>query len=440
MLLLTVMPVVGVRATRAADPPPEQLQKKVAALVGNLDAGSQNIRTRARTELLELGPAVLPLLPAPERLPSVAVKEAVRDIRLMLEKTQARESAKPTHVATVAGDMSLERFAALVNVQTGNALDLSALPVDVLGHTIRFETQQQTFWKAMDDVAAQLRLRYSNAEAAHTLRLEQSPDNAPSRELRVVYNGAFRVAVTSAVRRPIVGDASHDLLRLQLGVRAEPRLRPLFLRFSARDVAATSPSGGQLEAFTPGASYELPLGDRGHDVTVRVDFRVPNSPTLERIDVRGRLVMQTAAGSETFQFIDLAKSQGKSLRRGGVVTTLRKVGFEKADDGNSSAVIRIAVAYETGGPAFESHRTWIFHNEAALLAADGSRIEPGRDFKTVRQADGAVAIEYRFEPLSAAADSYKFLYVAPTLIINVPIEFEIPGLPVSSNPAERTQP
>ena len=53
------------------------------------------------------------------------------------------------------------------------------------------------------------------------------------------------------------------------------------------------------------------------------------------------------------------------------------------------------------------------------------------DFGTLLQADGAVAVEYGFGPLTEAVDRYQFIYVAPTLIINVPIRFDFTTVPVS---------
>ena len=54
--------------------------------------------------------------------------------------------------------------------------------------------------------------------------------------------------------------------------------------------------------------------------------------------------------------------------------------------------VQIAVSYETGGPAFESHRTWIYHNRVYLETKTGTRIERSKSFTTELQADGGVAV------------------------------------------------
>ncbi len=110
---------------------------------------------------------------------------------------------------------------------------------------------------------------------------------------------------------------------------------------------------------------------------------------------------------------------------------LRNVTFQPVQDGTQKATVQIAVSYETGGPAFESHRTWIYHNRVYLETKTGKRIERSKSFTTKLQADGGVAVGYTFENLTNDPAAYRFVYVAPTLILNVPVEFEFKNISVS---------
>jgi hypothetical protein len=92
------------------------------------------------------------------------------------------------------------------------------------------------------------------------------------------------------------------------------------------------------------------------------------------------------------------------------------------------------VAYDTGGPAFESHRNWIYQNRAWLQAADGRRMEPRPDVTTRREADGAVTLVYDFEGLQHEPGEYRFAYVAPTLLVNAPVEMDLAKVQVRSRP------
>ena len=102
--------------------------------------------------------------------------------------------------------------------------------------------------------------------------------------------------------------------------------------------------------------------------------------------------------------------------------------------------------FATGGPAFESHRSWMLYNVAGLVRAgmmpaenpinDTARndvilLKPTHIDSDV-QPDGSIAVTYRFEKLPLSASEYRFRYVAPTLILDVPLDFELRGVPLRS--------
>src|SRR5262249_22720000 len=103
------------------------------------------------------------------------------------------------------------------------------------------------------------------------------------------------------------------------------------------------------------------------------------------------------------------------------------VEFAEAESGKQSASVKITVSYETGGPAFESHRTWVYHNAAWL--EDGERRVPFSDFDTLLQGDGSVQLEYHFSDLPRR-DGLKFVYEAPTLLLDVPFDLEFSDVQV----------
>jgi hypothetical protein len=103
-----------------------------------------------------------------------------------------------------------------------------------------------------------------------------------------------------------------------------------------------------------------------------------------------------------------------------------------AADGSRNARVRLSIAYDTGGPAFESHRTWIYHNEVYLQAEDGRRFPVNDGFETIAETGGGVGVEYRFKDLPDLAPSaWELVYVAPTLLIDAPVEFEFKGVSVA---------
>ena len=144
--------------------------------------------------------------------------------------------------------------------------------------------------------------------------------------------------------------------------------------------------------------------------------------------------MLTAAGSEPIEFTDVMKAVNATRRRGGVTARVRKVESELSGAGRPNLTVGVSIGYDTGGPAFESHRTWISYNRVYLRTPDGGRIEPD-DATTTREANGLVGVEYRFEGVEAAA-GLDFVYVAPTLLIDVPVEFEFADAAVDAGVAQ----
>ena len=84
-ILAIVLIIPNLRDADAAPPDAAAVER----LVEQLDAGTLVERRSAELKLLKLGPDVLPLLPAPELLPNASVREAVRRIRIRLERDQA---------------------------------------------------------------------------------------------------------------------------------------------------------------------------------------------------------------------------------------------------------------------------------------------------------------------------------------------------------------
>jgi hypothetical protein len=416
----------------AAAPRPasdDALKVRVERLIARLDAPTRQARVGAERDLTSLGPDVLPLLPPPELLPRIAVREAVRRVRIALQRTKAIASMRPSHI-TLKGDFTLAKILTEVSAQSGNRIDFSALPRKILSREHRVEYDKRDFWPALDELIARASLDYSHDGDADQIRLIERKKNAAP-DAAVTYSGPFRIAVANARLRSFPNRGPFRIVRVNYRVRAEPRLRPLFVKYRGHDFAAKSSAGRQLAPFSPDARPEIPLGEGGRHLNLHSDFRVMPDAIPTALSFHGKLTLTAAAGAERIEFTRLEQAAGTARRRGGVTVKLQKIEFGKAAVAGRSARLRVVVSYDVGGPAFESHRTWIFHNHVYLQASDGGRIERDGVFYTNLQTDGAVVVEYGFRHLKANPSEYRFVYVAPTLLVKLPIEFDFAKISLS---------
>lgn len=406
-------------------------QKRVQELVGRLDSPSRKDRTAARESLLKLGPAALPWLPPIDTLKTASPREAVRQIRTVLEREAARESLAPS-IVQLPGPMPLREAVRMIEQQTRNAIDVRDVPTKTLAKMVDLGTDELSFWHAMDELISQTGLRYTEPKAAATLRLEAAPEGMKLQH-NVAYSGAWRILASEIELRPIFGSQDSQIARITFDVMAEPRLRPLFLTIASKEFAASDGGDRLLPSFTPDASRELPFGDRRDRLVFSEDFRIPLTAKIQSLDLRGKIASLVAASEEPFEFPISAGQRPIAKRNGGVNVTLQKVQFSAQQDGLQQAHAEIVVAYDSGGPAFESHRTWMFHNRAFVVAEDGRHFPFTAPLSTLRQTDGAVSVGYNFDGLPAKSGQLHFVYFAPTLIVDASIEFAFSGIRVTGN-------
>ena len=407
---LLLMALLG-WADHVADPA-DELQATIQELIRHLEAATLLERARAERELSDLGPKILRWLPPKELLPGPASRAAVDRLRNQLQRRLATDSAKPSRV-TIDGTYPINELLAEMSRQTGNSTRVAEGASDVTGV---WTLDNVTYWTAIDEICRLAKLTPRFPGNAAGLELVPSEPGIPAGA--ICRAGVLRAVATSATVQPIAGQSTDRLIRVEGELAFEPRLRPLFVHYQAGNFTATGSDRKKLSAWNPAAKYELPLADASRRTMFRWDFLAPADEVPDEIAIQGRLLVQLAAATEEIRF-DLPVKQGEVLRRRGGVSVRLQEAEIAADDNAPSARLTVTVSYDTGGPAFESHRTWVYHN-AAWIEADQERI-PLTDFDALLQTDGSVQLEYRFRDLPKERP-LKFVYEAPTLLLDVPFD------------------
>jgi hypothetical protein len=180
------------------------------------------------------------------------------------------------------------------------------------------------------------------------------------------------------------------------------------------------------------------MGEGANSVHLDSDFQFPGNEAPTEIEFRGALKVQIAAGPRRLVFDELALGRRNAKRAGSVTVALQSAVFSQGADGGT-ARIEISIVYDQGGPAFESYRTWMYHNEAALESKAGRRIAPGPFIEARQQGDGSILFEYNFAHVDGNPSDYQFVSIVPTLIAELPVQFRFAKIPVTKTFGEGTR-
>ena len=88
--------------------------------------------------------------------------------------------------------------------------------------------------------------------------------------------------------------------------------------------------------------------------------------------------------------------------------------------------MRVRVSYDEANNALESHRGWIFDNEAYIVDSKGEKVT-NVGLQSTRQDKNEAGVAYLF----AIPDGLKgcsFVYKTPALILNLPIKYELKNI------------
>lgn len=83
----------------------------------------------------------------------------------------------------------------------------------------------------------------------------------------------------------------------------------------------------------------------------------------------------------------------------------------------------MALRFDDAANALESHRGWVYQNEAYLTDKDGKKLE-NVGFQATRQETNEVGVAYLFD-LPDGPEGCKFVYKTPALVLQLPVEYEL---------------
>ena len=427
-----LMVVGGATPAWSQDKPAgKELKAQVADLVQQLDSSKAAVRQKAQAELIRLGPAALPLLPA-ENTQELSAEQTrrLREVRAALGKKSGSGALAASRVTLSAKSITLSDAVAEIQRQTGNQIvDLREdFGQEVTNPEFAAEWKDKPFWEVMDELAAKTGVTYylHTGEARLGLMM-RPPSSAP-----VAYAGALRIAATRFVRTI---DYENKLKQsvMQIEVAWEPRLRPIQFEQKADELEALDDQDRKIAPETtdrPAAADEEP-GTMMAPVDgkmIRTDLALRFEPLEAGAEkfklLKGKMSVLVPTDFQTFEFSGLAQAKNAKKKSGSVTVTLEQ--FKELEEGLWGA--DLLLEFDAKGEAFESYETWFYDNEIFLQKADGTRFAQNGGTTLTQTDEGHVGIQYRFVDAPGKIADYKLVYKSPSTIVRDSVVYEFKDL------------
>lgn len=424
-MMATLTLIGGMLLGQAGPALGDDLEIQVRRLVRQLDAPQLAERESAEQKLIELGPEVLALLPQDPGRTSAEVAQRVARIRQKLERTMA-ESAGQASSVTLQGEMTLADAAARIEAQTGNKIVLRlprAGPGEEAGPKLTLDLKNVPFWQALDQILDQAGLGVYPYGEEKAIYVVPRPGEGASRAARADASGPFRFEPVSIQAVRDLRNPGNQSLRLTLEVSWEPRLAPVSLLQRMGDLEVTDENGHPLAVEAQEAVSEVNVIPDSTTVPLEIPLKLPPRNISRIARLKGTLTALLPGKVETFRFDDLENAKEVEKRVGGVTVMLERVRKNR-----SVWEIRILVRFDKANGALESHRNWIYDNEAYLEPPQGEPIA-WATFETTRQTEDEVGVAYYFA-VDGPLTGHTLVYKTPALILTKGFDYHLRDIPL----------
>lgn len=321
--------------------------------------------------------------------------------------------------------MPLSKALAILKDQTGIVVDNRTAN----DPSFKIELQNRPFWEALDVLARGARARISFYERDGRLALVDRLENAPPEQ--VSHAGIFRTSV-KRLSADLDFDSGLRSYSAVLQIAWEPPFRPLYLEKGGQGLLVQDEARNPLKCPAEGKT-QLLVALRS---AIEVEVALPVLPrTAKSIGLlQGSFSIIGASKMLPFAFGTLDKlDKGQSplqLMQEGTTARLAKINLK-----SDPWTVQLHVTVK-GSPQFESHQSWLVHNEVYLQTADGkTRLAPSGQAIDRLTSQEAVVTYYFSDNKDANVKrgnpgDWAPVCVMPAKIVEVPVPFSFQDVPL----------
>ncbi len=419
-LLMPGMHIPASAAPQDSEPTSGQevdLKSDVLEWVDELDAPSLNQRKAAEKSLIDAGPAALEFLPDRKPGASVEATERLARVRKVLseKKTKAQSSAIVVRLDDVEtlGE-------ALEAISRDSGIEFEFMGDDAV--PIQPSAAPLSFWHSVDTVLdqADLDINFYGGDR-ETLQLVAREQERPSRVDSAAYAGVYRIEPQGVSARRDLKQPSMSGLNVSIEISWEPRMTPIGMTIPIAQLSGRLDDGASLKPQASGENIDVAT----HSDIAFSEFFFPMQLPAgrpEKISSLSGVIRAMLPGKkQTFEIPMSDVGTDKTID----AMTLR---IEAVRKNGPLHEVRVSIELDDPGRALESHRHWIFENEAFVKRQDGSRADH-LGYEVFRQTSKGVGIAYLFD-LGDDASTSTFVYRSPTAVINTELPFVIQDIPL----------
>ena len=280
------------------------------------------------------------------------------------------------------------------------------------------------FWEALDQVLDQAEMTTYNyaGEAGAVAVIARQTELVP-RLKRAAYSGVFRF---EAVQLEAIRDLRNPQtkgLKLYLEIAWEPRTAPIAVTQPLALLTLADENEGEIAVDGQGGTVSADVSPESFAAEVEVPLELPPRGVQRIASLKGELAVLVPGREESFEFGGLLDARNVEQQRAGATVVLERM--QKNGDVHE---VRMVLRFEKAANALESHRGWVFHNDAYLLDANGERVDHA-GYETTRQTVNEVGLAYKFV-VEDGLKGHRFVYRSPAAILPKSIAYELKDLPL----------
>ncbi len=397
----------------------EDLKADVLEWVDELDAPALTTRKEAEKSLIEAGPNALEFLPESKSGFSIEAAERLSRVRktLMSMRTESEVKSESAIVrlgkSTTLGE-ALEAISRDSGVEFEHQADesIAFTPIDT----------PLPFWHALDLVLDQTGLDINFYGGGRgMLQLVPRREERPSRVDSAAYAGVYRIEPTSVTSRRSLNQPSLSGLNVGVEISWEPRVTPIGLTIPVKQLAGRLDDDAVLAPQESSDTIDVATNAEIAFSEFYFPMQLPAGQP-DKIDSLAGVIRALLPGKQ--QTFELSLAEPGSSKTIDAMT----VQIEAIRKNGPLHEIRVGVELQDADRSLESHRHWVFENQAYIQRQDGSRADH-LGFEVYRQTESSVGIGYLFDLGDSVADS-TFMYQSPTAVVPNEVSFVIQDIPL----------